>query len=305
MQTAPFCDFLSVTFGREENPRDDVEAFLLGLGAVPIDGQLWRLGLGTIQLRVFPTVWYASFSGACIDHLRAQGQLLSLLGLLAAFPHRVTRLDASLDVAVYAPAVLAALRRRYRHKKVSLGRKPQGVTLMLARRESDGKETGTFYVGHRTRSRCTARVYDKQAERLARTGQSIPPTTRYEVTVKTDYGATLRDAAEPERLFWHVAGETLLPRPPDVHAWSGAWAEGFFTVKPEGRPLAVVLGRRIDDSAELEVLERLADKLGPNGRRFIARRILERLGFGRRDALLEDELLHVPPEDRRPSAKTA
>lgn len=299
----PFCDFLSVTYALDHSPRDDLHAFLLDVGAVPIDGQLWRLEKGTIQLRAMPSVWYASFSGACLAHLRHRGLLLDLLWVLSTCPHRVTRLDAALDVLTDAPPVLRSLRRRHKTGRVNFGHKALPTTTMLSRRESDGEETGTFYVGRRTRARCTARVYDKQAEALANRGERLPPTTRYEITVKTEYGATLRDAAEPERLFWHVAGDVLLPRPPDVHPWSGAWAEGFFTVKREGRPLAQVLGRRIDNSPELDVLTELADKLGPEGRRYLARLLLKRLAVPKEMA--RDLLPPVEERDRRETSPSA
>jgi len=151
------------------------------------------------------------------------------------------------------------------------------VRLLLDVR-GDGRETGTFYVGHRTAARATARVYDKAWERLQRANETCPPRTRYEVTVRKDYGATLRDAAEPRRLFWHVASPALLDAPDDVEPWDSGWGGGWRAVDlPDPLP-AEVLGRRVEFSPELAMLADIADRMGPEGRVWLARRLLAKLG---------------------------
>ena len=70
-------------------------------------------------------------------------------------------------------------------------------------------------LGHRTAARMTARVYDKSFEALKNRGEVYPlPVTRYEVTARKDSGVTLRDAAEPAAIFWHIASPALIPSKP-------------------------------------------------------------------------------------------
>lgn len=271
------CDWLDVTHSIEDTPYTDVRFILLSWDAECAGPDFFRVGDGgSIKLEKRGTFTRVSLSGAAVSWLRSTGRWIDFLGLLSSSPHRVTRLDAAYDVPKDGALSVAALRRRYRSGEVRLGRKALKTTCLLAVRP-DGLETGTWYVGHRSNARATARVYDKAWERLQRAGIAVPPCTRYEVTVKKDYGATLRDAAEPERLFWHVAAPALLKAPADVPAWDAGWAEGWALKRPEVLP-AAVLEARVSRSAELEVLLEAADALGPAGRVFLARRILRRLG---------------------------
>jgi hypothetical protein len=90
-------------------------------------------------------------------------------------------------------------------------------------------------------------------------GVEIPATTRYELTFKKDVGPTLRDAAEPERIFWNYASPVLLKRPAGVPKWSSGWDIGWHYQKPE-IALAGLLKSRIESSAELRAILTLADR---------------------------------------------
>lgn len=271
------CDWLDVTHSIDDTPLSEVRLLLLSWDAEAAGPDFFRVGDGgAVKLEKRGTFTRVSLSGGAVSWLRSTGNWLSMLGLLASSPHRVTRLDAAYDVPVDGADVIAAMRRRFRSGEVRLGRKALKTTCLLAVRP-DGRETGTWYAGHRSNARATARVYDKAWERLQKAGVAVPPCTRYEVTVKKDYGATLRDAAEPERLFWHVAAPALLEAPEGVPAWDAGWAEGWVLKRPEVMP-AAVLEARVSRSAELTVLLEAADALGPAGRVFLARRVLRRLG---------------------------
>lgn len=273
----PFCDHLAVTFHPERNPLGSLRALLLDMGAEVLDDRTYRLGEGTVKLYRTYGVLYCSASGGALAHMRFVGCYSDWLSVLSEWPHRITRLDAALDVPLDGPDVLDALRLAYPSGVVNLGRKGLPVKLELAIRD-DGRETGTFYVGHRSKARATARVYDKRQERRDRRGIDGPPRTRYEVTVKQDYGSTLRDAAEPERLFWHVAAPALIDRPDDVPDWSADWSQGWKADPRPDRLPAEVLARRLESSAELDMLAEIADEMGPQGRVWLARRLLDRLG---------------------------
>lgn len=274
---AAFCDHLSVSFHPERNPLGALRALLLSVGSTVLDDRTFRVGEGSVKLYRAYGVLYCSASGSALEHLRSSSSYMDWLSTISEWPHRITRLDVAHDFSVDGPDVLDLLRGRYRGGRVKLGRKSLPVKLELSIRD-DGRETGTFYVGHRSKARCTARVYDKRQERLDKVGQDGPPRTRFEVTVKQDYGATLRDAAEPERLFWHAASPALLDAREDVGPWSADWSQGW-KADPRTKLLpAEVLSKRIANSAELDLLLSIADEMGPNGRVWLARRLLSRIG---------------------------
>jgi hypothetical protein len=182
---------------------------------------------------------------------------MEYLSALTEAPHTVTRLDAAHDVLTDAAPVIAKLRKRF-PRECCLSRKALKTKSILSTRE-DGQESGTWYVGHRSRGRVTARVYDKQLEMLERHNVPIPPMVRYELTFKADVGPTLRDAAEPERIFWAYASPVLLKRPENIPEWSNGWGVGWHYVKPD-IALAGLLKARIESSADIKAILKLADR---------------------------------------------
>lgn len=255
------CDWLDVTFAPDNTPERSVLDVLQSAGAECLrtdnTGSAWRVGQGVFQLQCKPLFHRYSASGAVLEHLRLQSLYLDYLSAIAEAPHSITRLDAAHDILADSPPIIAQLRKRF-PRDCNLSRKALRTKAILETRP-DGKETGTWYVGHRSKGRVTARVYDKQHQMMEKWSLEIPPTTRYELTFKKDIGATLRDAAEPERLFWHYASPVLLKRPESVPEWSSGWASGWHYEKPEVA-LAGVLKSRIESSAELQAILKLADR---------------------------------------------
>jgi hypothetical protein len=174
-----------------------------------------------------------------------------------------------------AADVIPSLMARYPDGRVNLSRKALQVSRMLQVRE-DGRESGTFYVGHRSKARYTARVYDKSLEALVRRGELLPTTTRFEVTACKDSGATLRDAALPTAIFWHIAAPALLKRPEGVPMWVPNQDLGWTAPAPSFNP-AEVLQRRVESSAELEAFLQVADSMGSSGRSYLLHLITRRL----------------------------
>lgn len=294
---AAFCDHLSVSFHPQRNPLGALRALLLGAGASVLDDRTFRVGEGTVKLYVAYKVLYCSATGGALQCFRDAGVYMDWLSIISEWPHRITRLDVAHDFDVDGPDVLDLLRSQYPSGRVNLGRKALPVKLELAIR-ADGRETGTFYVGHRSKARCTARVYDKRQERLDKVGQDGPPRTRFEVTVKQDYGATLRDAAEPERLFWHAAAPALLDAPAGVLPWSPDWSQGWKADARSPQLPADVLSRRVANSPELDLLASIADEMGPNGRVWLVRRLAEVLGVEVQGSLcMGSKGLSVAPGD--------
>lgn len=277
-----FCDWLDVTFSPTDCPYPELNLLLLGAGfEVSRDAAGVRCYLppdgarGMVQVSHKARYAKVSLSGGACAALRALRLFEQVLWVLASSPHKVTRLDAALDLPTDAADVLAALQSRYPGGVVNLGRKGLPVTRMLATR-GDGRESGTYYVGHRTAARFTARVYDKALEADSKRGELLPPTTRFEVTARKDSGATLRDAGVPSAIFWHIAAPALLNRPEGVPMWVPD-LEAAWSAPPRLYQPAEVLQRRVEASPELDALLELADTLGPQGRRHLLHLLARRI----------------------------
>lgn len=284
-------DQLNVSCGAERSFADDLERYLVSVSAQPQSlgsGKvLWRFPSCEVKNSVHVTrrrgFHVASFSGGALGHIRhASGWWEEVLSILGSVPHTISKLDIAHDVAVDGADTIESLRDLVPGEASNLlSRKRLPVDWFLAQRDSDGRYTGTMYIGRRTTARLRLKVYDKAFERRVNAGLLVPPTTRYELTFMKDYkggGISLRDAYEPERLFWDGMPARLLPRPPGVAPWSAADGVGWSAGPRVERLPADVLSHRLHDSAELEVLTRIADEMGPGGRVWLLRRLAERLG---------------------------
>lgn len=254
-------DWLDVTYRPDNTPEYAVLKVIqiAQAEAITTDGSaaVWRLNRGTLRIEYRKQYARFSASGAFLDGLRAAGQFEQYLSALSEAPHNVSRLDVAYDVPVDTPPILKALNKRY-PRECALTRKALKTTRFLETRE-DGKESGTWYAGHRQKGLVTARVYDKQLER-EKAGDPIPqPLTRYELTFRSKVQATLRDAALPERIFWQFAEPLLLKRPQSVPAWESGWGGGWHYEREE-TPLAAILKGRIESSAELAAIAKLAEQ---------------------------------------------
>lgn len=276
-----FCDWLDVTFAPDDCPYPELNLLLL-----ECDFEVSRDSGGCViylppQGRGVAKVTHASryakvsFSGGICEHLRSIGRWEEALSILGTSPHKVTRIDLAVDFPLDAAGVIADLRARYPSGKVNIGRKALDVTAMLSVR-SDGAETGTWYVGHRSAARQTLRVYDKAFEQLQKYGYLLPPTTRVEVTSRKDSGATLRDAVLCDALFWHIASPSVFKLPEGVPVWVPNTEMGFEFKRREITP-AEVLKRRVENSPELEVFLSVADSMGGEGRAYLLHLLQKRV----------------------------
>lgn len=278
-----FCDYLDVTFPPGTGPYPELNALLLGLGFRIDDSrdrQKWcyrppnREGKGTFVIWQGSLWDKVSISGAACAELRDQGAWLEVLTILADQPHNVTRVDAAMDLPMDGADLFDRLRERY-PESVNLGRKALGTSLIM-RRRPDGRDTGTWYAGWGSRARMTARVYDKAWEVLCNTGREILPCARIEITTHRGYGATLRDAAVPDALFWEGASPAILPAPEGAPMRSNVESIGWKS-KPREFDPAAVLRRRIEHMAELDALASVADGMGPAGREYLLQLLRRRL----------------------------
>lgn len=271
--TVPFCDWLTVTtsLNNWDGLRASLSPVLDSLGLSVITDSpghvLWRPSdaPGAVVAKRLGRIWVLSCSGSVIAGLRFRGLWGAYLSCIAERSHRVTRLDASADLAIDAAPVVDRVAKRGRAGKLSLTRKgikPQHVETQLSLR-FDGVLTGTVRLGAKNAD-VRMMVYDKQHERLQKGFPDCGHLVRYELTLRSGTGITLRDAMEPAAVFWHYASPDFLPAPPDAPVWVGH-GSGF--VMDHVSPLlpAERLRRRVQSSAEIASLMSLASEVGPYG----------------------------------------
>lgn len=282
----PFCDWLGVTVPAEDwdalrlDLVDDLDAVGMHVEVDLPSQVLWRAGStsATVKATKRHKVWALGTSGAACAGLRAANRFDSYLAAIGTRPHRVTRLDVSLDIPVDAAPIVAEVTRAGRAGELALTRKrirPGDVTAFTGVR-ADGAVTGTVYVGPR-RSDARMVVYDKQHERVGRGLVDVGPLTRYEARLGARTGVTLRDASVPECVFWHYASPEFLPRPAGVLDWVPG-GTGFELARSEPLLPYQRLLRRIEASADLVALVAVAEACGPRGLDFLVSRIRRMAG---------------------------
>lgn len=273
--TPVFCDWLDVTTPptEEYRLRSSLGAILSGSGASKLTPDLYDLGGGKVKLSAMRGIFRVSISGTSVRVLQLQGMWGNLLAELGDGPHRVTRLDAAVDIDYDGADSIADLQRSFPRGEVRLSRRSIRVSELLVTRP-DGRKTGTWYAGHRSAAEITCRVYDKAQQILDTRGDSVPPRTRAELTVRK--GCTLRDAYEPERVFWHYMAPAIFERPSGVPEWSSGWAEGWTMERVELLP-AQRLKALIERSPDLAAIIELSDAIGVHGRSMALRLIEQRI----------------------------
>lgn len=260
---AVITDALDVTFSPGDFPYPELNTLFLATGFKPISTPaggtpLYRTpcGRGTVKIDQRARFSRVSCSGAACHHLRHSEAWLDYLSILSSSPHCVTRLDAALDLTIDGADLVDSMRKLHRDGSVSLGRKAIKTSVILSVRD-DGRESGTWYAGYGSSAKATAKVYDKALQMLQRFGEVIPPRGRVEVTAWKGYGATLRDAAMPAAIFWHIASPALLQAPEGIPMWQPDTDGGWQTERRDIVP-AQVLRNRVENSGELIALLELA-----------------------------------------------
>lgn len=264
-----FVDCLDVTYSPSDAPTPELNKLLLSVGFQPSysggkGNDLYKspAGRGTVKIDIRSRFVRVSCSGAACAYLRESGVWMDYLSILSTSPHCVTRLDAAVDLAVDGAGLVDRMRARHSSGSVSLGRKAISTSVILSVRP-DGRETGTWYAGYGSSAKATAKVYDKAWQMLQLFGTVIAPRGRVEVSAWKGYGATLRDAAMPDAIFWHIASPALLQAPEGIPMWQPDQDGGWQSATQEIIP-AEVMKRRIENSAELQKLYELAESF-PGG----------------------------------------
>ena len=268
------CDWLTVTYGPDDSASFPIVQFLVSAGATCVGADEKTKSLSfpdsgaSLKIVERSNFHSLSASGGFLHHLRGKKLFLQYLTILAGSPHRVSRLDAAYDSENDAAYVLPRLVKRLESEPSSFSRKKQSITEILQRRESDNKKTGTVYLGERSNN-VMARVYDKQQQMLKVHNLDIGVCTRYEIEIKqkaSNLRPSLRDAAEPDSIFWHYACPTLFANPPrGVTPWvSSDYPDRLQVPVAELLP-AVRLDRYIESPQFFTPLEAMIEPLGTQG----------------------------------------
>lgn len=274
------CDYLNITVpeASSREVHSDLLGVISGVGAVAVFEGLYKILSGG-SLKIEPKRGFTlySASGGFLSALREYGYYSSYLAAFSASPHNVSRLDIAHDVPGESPPLLRRLVRQVKSKSgLKLTRKalnPQTQLKMILSPGPDGVETGSVYLGNRS-AEVRAKVYDKQHERRSVARVDIPPTTRYELTVTGKAGASLRDAYEPDAIFWHFMSE-VLSAPPDAPLWHSG-SLGYDLPSKVALLPSEALRRLLDTSPQLLQMFALADRIGPHGYQYFLRLLNDR-----------------------------
>lgn len=282
--TDVFTDHLSITTPVDDWPamRDDVLPMFDSIGACleyDKDGEsLWRSGSGTCKAQRRGLVTMLSATGAFLVGLRAAEMFGAYLAAIGSHRHRVTRLDASMDVKCDAALVIAALVDKVESDiglHVTRKRVLPGDCSRFVHRRPDGLDTGTVYLGP-ANADVRPCIYDKRQERIDKGLCDVGPLARFECRIKKGMGPTLRDAFEPTAIFWRFMGD-VLPTPANAPKWSASQVGFVLPVRVLDNP-AQRLVKRLDSSTDLRDMIRLAREVGPFGLSFLQSRIADLYG---------------------------
>lgn len=274
------CDYLNVTV--PESHSSDVESDLLGIitsaGAACVYDGLYKLTSGgTYKAESKRGFSFFSASGDFLATLRANGLFSTYLAAFAGVPHNVSMMHVAHDVPGDSSKEIKRLWRKVRSDTgIKLTRKrlrPETQVKKLTSPGIDGRETGTIYLGTR-KSEVWAKAYDKQLERLQRANQHIAPVTRFELAVSGKAGASLRDAYDPDAIFWHFMSD-VLPAPPDAPPWEKGGV-GFSLPEKIALLPAEALRRLVQTSPQLQQMFDLSDRIGAHGYEYLLRQIHSR-----------------------------
>lgn len=263
-------DYLSATMSEDSHSSvlDSITPILAHMGVVSAFEGLYKLRTGgTLKTGASRgAAYHVSASGDFLGVLRAQGLWAEYLMLVAAVPHRVTRMDIAHDIGCDAPAELQKFKRRVERGSVSLTHKKldlQNHYNSIMSLDRDGRESGTVYVGPKSVQVAGLKVYDKSKEQFDKFRREIPSTLRWELKLGRKSGVSLRDAYEPDPVFWHYMAPVL--RAPDgVPSWSPHDAQLSLPARVSLLP-AESMKRALEGGDIVKRLFTLCDLMGPHG----------------------------------------
>ncbi|EJD3144522.1 hypothetical protein M1V20_004941 [Escherichia coli] len=286
----PFCDYLTVTFSDETGtPLEELADFLPRVGLIcsydSLGVEYWcsvsvvrerltfrkcllvkRHGASGLLVTVYGSG--LEFFRECQD----RSSYSEFLSILSSYRHNLTRLDVAMDIPVDTPEFFLDFLPKVSSGLFALRRDTLRVLRVISVRD-DGLESGTVYIGKGSNARAKCTVYDKQLERLIKTGDRIKPRTRIEFRLAKDFGVSLFDALSPASLFWELAYPKILTyKPEDIPEWTKR--QGFSRLPQQLKQREVnhyeVLKGLIYDNPLFSTLISYSDKhIGEGGRKYL------------------------------------
>lgn len=266
-----FCDFVRVTVppGEVDAVMSDISPCLDAIGA-SVDSQgSYRVGTGVFSQKLSHGVGVFSASGQILAELRAHELLSRFLMSFSSSPHKVTRVDAAMDIPIYAPDVVRSVYLLAHNEKIALSRKVvkrRNISKHFAPvryEEPSSRETGTVYCGG-PKAEVRAVIYDKRQEIMAKQGHDIGEhRTRLECRVSSGMSPSLRDVFEPMPMFHHFMSPSLVNAPDPPIAWvssGGSFSLDRAPILPFPRLRSIV-----DGSKDFERVFSIASSLGEPG----------------------------------------
>lgn len=219
----PFADWLSISYPSSCSPHSEIISFLhdaspMGYSSLGTGKELYQaLTGGSCFVTTKENYTNLSISGEVLSSIRSAGLMRELETLLSSSPHNITRLDIAYDVPLAGEISISKIQNQYDTGYAKLAGRFRQMNYNLSQLGKD-RQTGTAYFQNKSyKGTILLRVYDKAWEVLQRSGDTISPTTRYELTIHR--GASLRDFSTPSTAFWHFLPDELLTAPNDVPKW--------------------------------------------------------------------------------------
>ena len=274
-------DYLSVTMSESSHHEvlESLTPIIASLGIASAFQGLFKLHSGgTLKTgAIRGSAFHVSASGAFLQALRAESLYHDYLAILSLVPCRVTRMDIAHDVSCDAPLELKRFKTRVESGEISLTRKKLDLQTQyncIFSHDRNGRESGTIYLGPKSVQVAGLKVYDKSKEQYDKFARDIPPTLRWELKLGRKAGLNLRDAWEPDPVFWHFMSD-ILPRPGGVPTWNRFPSE--VTLPPRTKLLPAESMKRLVESADLvSRLMALSELIGPHGFDYLVRLLRDR-----------------------------
>jgi len=211
----PFCDWLSISHSASDTPANEFLAFVQCISPLTTDvdqkyKEIYKSAIGSICVNRSATSVSISISGGILSSIRESGKLNEMAQILGSTSYNITRLDAAIDIPLSGVYSISRVRRLYPKGLATLSGRPRNILYVLNPLH-DKTDTGTVYFQNKSyKGHIFLRMYDKAFESLNRS-IAIPPTTRYELTIKR--GGSLRDFINPTDLLFNYLPVELLSAP--------------------------------------------------------------------------------------------
>jgi hypothetical protein len=229
---------------------------------------------GTLKFKRCGPVFTTSVSGTALTALREADCFADLLWCFHERSHRISHLEAALDVSgIDPPSFMRGLYDYWVCRALRLSqRKITNIEAWFGT-GFHGRQTGSVLFGAKD-ARVRLLVYDKQNQLVTRRNQPDPgPLVRFELKFRGGENAVpfdLGNAANPTAVFWDYMPREILCPPPDatIPTWVKSDAVGYDLPPRSPKSPDEPLRKWVEQIGVQGVA--IADKLGKHGRPLLA-----------------------------------